>query len=170
MSKVNIIGIFDDEATLFKGIKQLQSKNIPIVDVFSPYPVHGLDKALGLKETRIAICAFIYAMIGVCLALTMMGYMMIVDWPMDIGGKPSFALIQNLPAFIPITFECAVLCCAHGMVWTFYFRSKVLPGVTPYVPDYRMTDDKLVMQLSAPASQVDAYRTALQAAGASEVK
>jgi hypothetical protein len=51
-------------------------------------------------------------------------YMNIFDWPMDIGGKPSFAFYKNLPAFIPVTFESTVLCAAHGMVITFLLRSK----------------------------------------------
>ena len=169
-TKKTIIGIFDEEHTLFNGIELLKSKGVKIENVFSPYPLHGLDKALGLKDTRISICAFIYAMTGTCLALLMMWYMMIHDWPMDIGGKPSFTLLKNLPAFIPITFEVTVLCCAHGMVLTFYLRSKILPGVTPYVPDVRMSDDKLVMQLLVNETEVTTVSGLLKEAGASEVK
>jgi hypothetical protein len=102
-----------------------------------------------------------------CLALLMMWYMMIHDWPMDIGGKPNFTLFKNLPAFIPVTFESTVLCTAHGMVLTFYLRSKILPGVTPYIPDTRMTDDKLVMEIETDDPSMIVSR--LQQVGASEV-
>jgi hypothetical protein len=87
---------------------------------------------------------------------------------MDIGGKPNFTLLKNIPAFIPITFEVTVLCAAHGMVLTFYLRSKILPGVTPYVPDRRMSDDKFVMQLES--TDVLATRNLLLESGATEVK
>ena len=54
-----------------------------------------------------------------CLLLLMMWYMMIEDWPMIIGGKPNFSLLQNLLAFIPITFEMTVFFAAHLMVLTY---------------------------------------------------
>ena len=76
-----------------------------INEVYSPFPIHGLDHALGLKPTRLAITSFIYGCTGLSLALLMMWYMMIEDWPMIIGGKPNFSLLQNLPAFIPVTFD-----------------------------------------------------------------
>ena len=168
MNKKSVIGIFDDEDVLLKGVKDIRAKGIHIKDVFSPYPVHGLDHALGLKRTRISTCAFIYGVVGCGLALLMMWYMMIHDWPMDIGGKPNFTLLKNIPAFIPITFEVTVLCTAHGMVLTFYLRSKILPGVTPAIHDTRMTDDKFVMQIeSTNASETEAV---LRQAGATEVK
>jgi len=168
MTKHNVIGIFDDEDVLMRSVKSLREKGIKIKNVFTPYPVHGLDNALGLKRTRISICAFLYGMTGTTLALLMMWYMMIHDWPMDIGGKPNFTLLKNLPAFIPITFEVTVLCTAHGMVLTFYLRSKILPGVTPYIPDHRMTDDKFVMQIES--TDVLATRNLLTESGAIEVK
>jgi hypothetical protein len=123
---------------------------------------------LGLKRTRLSICSFLYGMTGTTLALLMMWYMMVQDWPMDIGGKPNFTLLKNLPAFIPITFEVTVLCAAHGMVLTFYLRSKILPGVTPYIPDVRMTDDKFVMQIES--ADVMTTRNLLMESGAIEVK
>ena len=168
MTKHNVIGIFDDEDVLMKSVKTLREKGVQIKNVFSPYPIHGLDHALGLKRTRIAICSFLYGMTGTTLALLMMWYMMIHDWPMDIGGKPNFTLLKNIPAFIPITFEVTVLCAAHGMVLTFYLRSKILPGVTPYIPDHRMTDDKFVMQIES--ADVMTTRNLLMESGAIEVK
>lgn len=170
MSK-SIFAIFDDEEVVLKNIKPLKESGVKIKDVFSPFPIHGLDHALGLKRTRISIACFIYGMIGCSLALLMTWYMMIEDWPMDIGGKPNFMFYKNLPAFIPVTFESTVLCAAHGMVITFYLRSKILPGVTPFVPDLRMTDDKFVMQVELSDASKEAEVTALlMRHGAIEVK
>ena len=170
MSKKNIIGIFDDDDAVLKAIPALHAKGISIKDVISPYPIHGLDVALGLKRTRIAICCFLYGVTGCALALTMIWYMMIHDWPMDIGGKPNFTFAKNLLAFIPVTFESTVLCAAHGMVITFYLRSKLFPGVEPWVPDTRMTDDKIIMHIIADEAEVAGINQALLSNGASEVK
>lgn len=170
MSK-RIFAIFDDEEVLMRQIKPLREQGVKIADVYSPFPIHGLDHVLGLKRTRISICAFIYGVIGCSLALLMCWYMMIEDWPMDIGGKPSFRFYKNLPAFIPVTFESTVLCAAHGMVITFFLRSKILPGVTAYVPDVRMTDDKFVMAVDLKDASSEAQITSLLLqSGASEVK
>lgn len=146
MSKI-IYGLYNDDEILVKGGKTLRSKGVSIQNAYSPFPVHGLDKVLGVAWTRLAICAFIYAMIGVSLALSGMYYFMIVDWPMDIGGKPSFSFFENALSFVPITFELGVLCAAHGMVITFLFRSWIFPGVTPKNPDPRTTDDHFAFEI-----------------------
>lgn len=72
---------------------------------------------------------------------------MIDDWMMNIGGKPSFSYLENLPAFIPITFEFTVLCAAHGMAITYLLRNKTLPGMPASNPDPRTTDDMFVMEI-----------------------
>jgi hypothetical protein len=168
--KKRIYGIFNDEDVLMKGIKTLKEHGIAVKDVISPYPIHGLDSAIGLNRTRISICCFLYGITGTCLALLMMWYMNIFDWPMDIGGKPSFALYKNLPAFIPVTFESTVLCAAHGMVITFYLRSKLLPGVEPYVIHPRQADDHFVMTVEADESKAATIETMLKQSGAVEIK
>jgi len=166
-----VYGIFNDDETVLSAIPALKSKGLRVKDVISPFPIHGLDHALGLKRTRISITCFLYGMTGCSLALLMMYYMNIFDWPMDIGGKPSFAFYKNLPAFIPVTFESTVLCAAHGMVITFLLRSKLLPGMEPDVIHPRMADDHFVMavqiQDDAEAAQVEKQ---LMAAGAIETK
>ena len=75
--------------------------------------------------------------------------MMIADWPMNIGGKPSFSLLENIPSFVPIFFEFTVLCAAHGMAITYLLRNKTLPGMPPRNPDPRTTDDKFVIEINA---------------------
>jgi hypothetical protein len=82
-----------------------------ITSKFYSFPVHGLDKAMGLAPTRLAICSFIYGCIGISFTW-MMNYIMIQDWPQDIGGKPSFSYIENMPAFVPIMFEMTVFFCS----------------------------------------------------------
>lgn len=164
-------GIFDDDDVVLHAVTKLKEKKFKVTDVISPFPVHGMDQALGLKRTRISVTAFMYGATGTSLALLMMWYMNIFDWPMDIGGKPSFALFKNLPAFIPVTFEMTVLCAAHGMVITFFLRSKLLPGVEPNVIDDRMADDRFVMSIEVKDdSEKAAAHAAMKEAGAIYVK
>lgn len=169
MSKQVIHGIYDDDDQLKSGAKMLRDNGVKVKDVFSPFPVHGLDKLIGIPRTRIAITAFMYGITGTCLATLMMWYMMIDDWPTDVGGKPNWSYLYNMPAFIPITFESTVLCAAHLMFWTFMFRSWLLPGVTPKNPDPRTTDDKFLMLLEVNDADTDKVIDILKQTGASEV-
>lgn len=169
MATINIHGIYDDEQELIKGVKALRASGVRIKDAFTPFPVHGLDKAMGLKRTRIAITAFMYGITGTCLATLMMWYMMIEDWPTIVGGKPNFAYFFNIPAFIPITFESTVLCAAHGMAITFFLRSWLLPGVSPKNPDPRTTDDKFMILVETKQENLGGIEKILKDTGASEV-
>jgi hypothetical protein len=170
-TKKMIYGIFNDDEVVLNAIAPLRKKGLKVKDVISPFPIHGLDHELGLDRTRIAICCFIYGLTGLSLALLMMYYMNIFDWPMDIGGKPSFMMYKNLPAFIPVTFECTVLCAAHGMVITFFLRSKLLPGVEPHVIHPRMADDHFVMAVQLNDASETAHAEAeLRSAGAVSVQ
>ena len=108
MSKNNLHVLFDDDDILLEAIRKIKEKKYHINEVYTPFPVHGLDKALGLAPTRISIAAFIYGCLGFTVAILMMNYMMIVDWPQNIGGKPSFSFIENMPSFVPTMFEMTV--------------------------------------------------------------
>jgi hypothetical protein len=72
---------------------------------------------------------------------------MISDWPMNIGGKPSFTLLQNYPSFVPIAFEFTVLFAAHGMALVYMIRNKTLPGMPADNPYPRNTDDLFTMEI-----------------------
>ena len=170
MSKI-LYAMYDDDHVLYEGAKSLVSKGVRIKDVFSPFPIHGIDPIIGVKKTRLAICAFIYGLIGMTLALTGMWYFMISDWPINIGGKPNYHLYQNIPAFIPITFEVTVLCTAHGMAITYFLRNKTLPGMKAKNPDPRTTDDKFVIQINLEEvpMEEEALIAELKSTGAIEI-
>lgn len=147
MTKNTLYGIFDCELVLLAAVKEIRANKIEIKEVYSPFPIHGLDKALGLKETRMAITAFIYGCIGLSLAALMIYNIMIIDWPQNIGGKPNFTFYHNMPAFIPIMFECTVLFAAHLMSITYLIRNGLYPGAVSDCPDPRTTDDKFLMEI-----------------------
>ncbi|MEO5648785.1 MAG: DUF3341 domain-containing protein [Ginsengibacter sp.] len=141
MIKKFIVGSFEEEKVLFPAVKNVRRAGYKIHDVYTPYPVHGLDHALGLRETSLHTMGFIYGIIGTATAVGGMGWIFTTDWPLNIGGKPHFPLA----AFIPITFELTVLFSAVGMVWTFCWLCKMMPGVKKHHFSPRATDDAFVM-------------------------
>lgn len=142
-----LYAMYDDDDVLKDGAKKLVAKGVKVAEVFSPFPIHGIDPIIGVKQTRLGIMAFIYGITGLTLATIGMRFFMIEDWPMNIGGKPNNTYLENILAFIPITFEFTVLCAAHGMAITYFLRNKTIPGMKASNPDPRTTDDKFVMEL-----------------------
>jgi hypothetical protein len=147
MAETVIYAMYDDDDVLKDGAKKLVAKGVKISEVFSPFPIHGIDPIIGIKNTRLGIMAFIYGLTGTVLATLGMRFFMISDWPMNIGGKPNGSYLNNMLAFVPITFEFTVLCAAHGMAITYLLRNKTLPGLPAQNPDPRTTDDKFVMEI-----------------------
>ncbi len=153
MANKFIHAIYDDDDKLLDAVMHLKKEGVYIEDVFTPFPVHGLDEALGLAPTRISILGFIYGCIGFAFSIFMMNYIMIVDWPQNIGGKPSFSFIENMPAFVPIMFELTVFFSAHLMVITFYLRSRLWPFKKAENPVPETTDDKFLVQIPVSGNE-----------------
>ncbi|MDO7173419.1 DUF3341 domain-containing protein [Mariniflexile sp. AS56] len=166
-SKV-IHAIYTDDDVLMSAVKKVKAERYHIEEIYTPFPVHGLDKAMGLAPTRIAITAFIYGLIGLCVAITMMNFIMIEDWPQNIGGKPSFSYIENMPAFVPIMFELTVFFAAHLMVITFYLRSRMWPFKEAENPDPRTTDDHFLMEIAVNGNEKE-LESLLKETGAVEI-
>lgn len=133
-----IFGLYDDETDLIAAVRKAKKDHLEIHDVFSPFPVHGLDPVLGLEESRLHIAGFVYGALGTLTAFLGMTWIFTMDWPIIFGGKPYW----SVPAFIPITFELTVLFAAIGMTVTFYVINGQGPGVTNPVLHDRITDDK----------------------------
>ncbi|MFD2827851.1 quinol:cytochrome c oxidoreductase membrane protein [Leeuwenhoekiella aestuarii] len=170
MASGNVLHVlYNDDDILMKAVKELRSKHYRIIEVYTPFPVHGLDKAMGLPHTRLAICSFIYGLIGLSVATLMMNFIMIEDWPRNIGGKPSFSYLQNMPAFVPIMFELTVFFAAHLMVITFYMRSRIWPFKKAENPDVRTTDDHFLIEVDAADHDLDTLSKFLYDTGASEI-
>ncbi|WP_435135022.1 DUF3341 domain-containing protein [Formosa sp. A9] len=167
-SKV-IHAIYTDDDVLMSAVKQVKAAKHHIEEIYTPFPVHGLDKAMGLAPTRLAICAFIYGCIGLTVATTMMNFIMIEDWPQNIGGKPSFSYLENMPAFVPIMFELTVFFAAHLMVITFYLRSRMWPFKSAENPDPRTTDDHFLMEIPVHNNETE-LSDLLKETGAVEIK
>lgn len=162
-----VLGIYNDEDVLLEAVTKVRESGVKIHEVYSPFPVHGLEDALGYKRTRLPIAAFMFGLLGTFLALTMQSWMLGVDWPMIIGGKNFI----SLPPFIPVTFELTVLLSALGMVATFMIVSDLKPYKKSRMFDIRSTDDKHVMAVDLGTNNLSKAEIGkvLNDSGASEV-
>lgn len=169
MATQKIHAYFNDDDVLLHAVKQIRDQRYHIEEIFCPFPVHGLEKAMGLEDTKLAVTAFLYGIVGLAVATVMMNYIMIEDWPQNIGGKPSFSYLENMPAFVPIMFELTVFFAAHLMVITFYLRSRLWPFKKAENPDVRTTDDHFLMEVDAYGEDIDSITKFLYDTGAVEL-
>jgi hypothetical protein len=160
-----IYGLYDDEEVLLKAVRQAKDQHLEIMDVYSPFPVHGLDPLLGLAESRLHIAGFVYGMLGTLTAFLGMTWIFTKDWPIIFGGKPYW----SVPAFIPITFELTVLFASIGMVVSFYIVCGMGPGVTNPTLDDRITDDKFCIAFDKSEVNPGDVEAFLKSSGASEI-
>ena len=163
-----LYGLYNDEEILLKAVKQAKADHLDIMDVYTPFPVHGLDPILGLEESRLHVAGFIYGAIGAIFGFLFMTWVFTRDWPIIFGGKPYF----SAPAFIPITFELTVLFASVGMVITFYTICGMGPGISNPTLDDRITDDKFCIAFNtngASEEAIDQLKSFFSSTGASEV-
>ncbi|WP_461639863.1 DUF3341 domain-containing protein [Labilibaculum euxinus] len=155
-----ISAYFEDEENLLRATKELRAQDVSIQDVLTPFPVHGLDTALGYKRSNLPTVAFICGAIGLAVAFGFQTWAFTVDYPLFIGGKPHFAI----PSFIPITFELTVLFASFGMAIAFFIRSKLGPGARTVIHDERSTDDRfvIIVDLDEAGSQDDVVKGILE--------
>lgn len=162
-----LVGIFDDDDVVMKAVRQVRESGVRIHEVYTPFPVHGLDVALGHPRSRLGIAAFMFGLTGLLTALALMSYTEKFDWPMIVGGKDSFAF----PVYIPIMFELTVLFTALGMVSTFVISNGLGPTVKPLMFDLRTTDNKFAMAIDMEKNKLSEadIETILKQSGAAEV-
>ena len=161
-----VVGCFDEEGVLFDAVKKVRKSGYKLHDVYTPFPIHGLDKAMGLRDTSIHTAGFLYAIFGTTTAFSFMTWAFTADWQLNIGGKPHFAI----PAWIPIMFEFTVLCACVGMVITFCYLCQLAPFVRKHHFHLRATDDKFVMVIECTSKTNEAEHSSfLTSAGAKEV-
>ncbi len=169
-----LVGMFDDDAVFLKAIKSLRSEGMVIDDAFMPFPVHGFEEALGMKDSKLHVGGFWAGFTGFVfffffILFTTNAVIPGFSWPNNWGGKPDFSLM----AWVPILFEVTVLSAAVSMFFAFIIRNTLFPGKKPIVFDERLTDDHFAITFDTSKLDQEALAKAkelLQSTGAIEIK
>jgi len=146
MSDRVILAGFAGETDLLRAVAALRERKWPILEAYTPYPVHGLAEALGLPRSRLSVVCFVCGLLGVVLALSCQVWTTALNWPLNVGGQPW----NSLPAFVPVTFEVMVLFAGLGMVLAWLLRCRLYPGKKPHLLLQGETDDRFVLVLGDP--------------------
>jgi hypothetical protein len=145
-------GIFASEEDILGATEKAREHGYRIVDVYTPYAVHGLDRAMGLGPSRLSFACFLFGSGGLGTALALQLWTSAVDWPLNVGGKPW----NSIPAFVPIMFELTVLFAGLGTVAALLFRARLFPGKTAVLAHPQVTDDRFVLVLHEDSAAFDA--------------
>jgi len=147
----NLMGVFDREEQVLSVARACRERGYEIIDIYAPYPVHGIDRAMGVKPSRITWVCFALGLFGAASMLAFQIWTSAVDWPTNIGGKP----LNSVPAFIPVAFESAVLMAGLGTVFVLLLRSRLFPWRQPGLMHPRVTDDRFVVAIRQTDADLD---------------
>ena len=132
---------FRNEYDLIDAVNTVRESGVEIADAYTPYAVHGLDKAMGLKKSRLNQICFIFALLGLFIGVIGQYWASAINWPINIGGRPW----NSLPAFMPVAFEVMVLFAGLGTVFSFFAWRKLKYGKQGLQPSLRATNDRFYL-------------------------
>jgi hypothetical protein len=166
-SRQFLVATFSNEQTLRCATRGLRDRGFRIHDIYTPYPVHGLDELMGVGQSRLPIATLVGGLAGGAAALAMQFYMAVFDWPLNVGGKPPNSTL----AFVPITFELTILCAGLLTAAAFLIRSRLMPGARAARFADRTTEDvfALVLRRRDATFDADGARRLLLENGAAQV-
>jgi len=151
MSHRVLLARFEREQDLLESVVELRRRNYLILDAFTPYAVHGLDRAMGLQPSRLTWVCFVCGMIGAVGMLYFEYWVGAISWPIDVGGKPW----NSLPSNVPVAFETAVLMAGFGSVFALLAVSRLFPGKQASPLFEHATDDSFVLVLDEADARFD---------------
>ncbi len=151
MDKQYFLALFKDEHDLLSAIRQIRKKNFTLHDVYTPYAVHGIEEAMGLKPSFLTYVCFGFALTGVLVAILVQFWIGSIDWPINVGGKP----FNSLPAYLPVTFELLVLFGGLGVLFIFFVIARLRPGKQAKLIDPKVTDHHFAIVLEIPNAAFD---------------
>ena len=121
---------FDSATELVDAARATRDAGYRKTDAFSPFPIHDIDEALGIKRSILPVLVFFGGITGLLLGISLQVFVHYIDYPLNVGGRPW----NSLPAFVPVTFELMVLCAGLGVVATFLVVSRLYPGKGTRLP------------------------------------
>ena len=146
--------VFGREEDLLGAVEELREAGFEIEDAYTPYAVHGLDRAAGIRRTRLGWVCGILGLGAAASMLVFQHWVSAVDWPLNVGGKPP----SSIPAFVPVMFEVGVLAAGLGSVLAFLLVSRLYPGKRPSPLLEGVTDDRFAVVVGAADQSFDGLR------------
>ncbi|MBC7419462.1 MAG: DUF3341 domain-containing protein [Bdellovibrio sp.] len=171
MAKKRVIGgmaaIFLKESQVLQAATAARASGFIKFDAISPYPIHGMEEACGIERSSIPYVTFGAGALGLLLSLGLVYYTSVLNWPINVGGKPMF----SLPAFIPIMFELTVLFAALCSVGALFYHAK-MPKIDPPTIDKDLTSHKFAIFIpeNDTGYNEDRITRMMNELGAAEVK
>lgn len=161
-----VLGIFRDPEALLEAIAAIREKGYRGLDAYTPYPVHGLPEALGLKESWMPRVTKTMFFTGATLAFTFEAWTMARAWALDVAGKPFI----SVPPFMPITFEGGILIAGVSTFWAVVIACRLWPSFKYKPLDERFTNDRFGLYVPVRPYESANVQTLLQGLGALEVR
>ena len=156
MSTFAVLGLYSDAYKIVEAAKQIRPRKLGRLEAYTPYPVHGLDRAIGLGQSRLGRLVMLMGAIGAGLALLFEGWVSAVDYPLVTGGKALF----SWQAFVPVIFEVTVLFATFTAGLAMLFALNKLPFFGHPVLHSKaiqgITRDKLALSIEATSAAFDA--------------
>jgi Protein of unknown function (DUF3341) len=149
-----LVATFSNSRDLLCAVQRVSAENLRVFDVYSPYPIDGLDQAIGLRHIRLSWVTFIAGLGGAAGALTFQFYTAVLDWPLNVGGKPANSTL----AFVPICFELTVLLGALSTMGAFLLRARLFPGKYERLPAKGVTNDTFALVIRKRDERFDLER------------
>lgn len=141
-----VVGFFDNPSDLIEATKKVREQNYESFDCFTPYPIHGLDQIQGLKRSPLPWVTMTAGLTGFFCAILLQGWTSVIDWPLNVGGKPMW----SWPAFVPIFFELTVLFAGLATVGAMFILNG-FPNTKKRAFDNNITRDRFAIMIDAPA-------------------
>lgn len=166
-----VIGEFSEPDDLVEAGRKIRQMGYTKLDAMSPFPVHGIDDAIGVPPSKLGWIVIFFSVLGGLTALLLIWYVGVISYPLVIGGKPLFDFSYS----IPVTFELTVLCTAFA-TFLGMFAINGLPRLyhpsMRYKNAHRASDDRFLLVIEANDPQFDPQRSAehLRSVGAAEVE
>ena len=151
IDKQYLLGVFGDERDILDATKQTRASGYEIHDVYTPYAVHGMPEAMGLKPSRLTWVCFLFAAIGFVVAVGAQFWIAGVDWPVNVGGRP----FNSLPAYLPVMFECIVLFGGLGVLFVLFVNARLYPGKPSPTIHPDITNHRFVLAVEQRDSSFD---------------
>src|SRR5262245_42136154 len=162
-----VVATFADPDGLIDAVRAVRQHSLPIYDVYAPYPIHGLDEAMELRRTRLPWVTLVAGGLALLFAITFQFYTVVLDWPLNVGGKPDNSSL----AFVPICFELTVLISGLSTFAALLFRTRLFPGKKERLPAQGLTNDRFALVLRRRDNRFDPLLAThlMKASGADEI-